>query len=372
MRTTSQSVVSAAGDLALGRPVLLSHGRPGEELTDVVLAGALATPAWTAWAIRHTSGFLCAAMRSSHADALGLPPMVPTTSQSPKVPRFAVGVDAAVGIGTGISAADRAHTGRVLADPETRAEDLVRPGHVMPIRAAEHGVLQRRAAAEAAIDLCGSSGLVPLALTATLLDEHSGRPLRGDESVAFAREHGITLVTVEDIVVHLIHHGRGTSGRVHRITPSGRQIRSRSTRVIDFDDELTGARHTVMVGPLPARRVPSVYVVGECTHRDPFGPRCDCQPVFDGYRERVESTGGMLVHLRTGQSDRTAAVADDEMAQGCITAAMRHFGLEKAHIVGWPGDGVTGACRLLQLPAGTGSAPELPAAITKSLLEQAY
>ncbi|MEH3130086.1 MAG: 3,4-dihydroxy-2-butanone-4-phosphate synthase [Mycolicibacterium neoaurum] len=372
MTTTSLSVITAAGDLALGRPVLLSHGRPGEELTDVVLAGAMATPAWTAWAIRHTSGFLCAAMHSSHADALGLPPMVPTERQSPNVPVFAVGVDAAVGIGTGISAVDRAHTGRVLADPQTRAEDLVRPGHVIPIRAADHGVLQRRAVAEAAIDLCASAGLVPLALTATLLDEHSGRLLCGDRSVAFAREHGITLVTVEDLVVHLIHHGTGKAGRVERITPSGRQIRCRSTRVIDFDDELTGARHTVMVGRLPARRVPSLYVVGECGHRDPFGPRCDCKSLFDGYRDRVESTGGMLIYLRKGQADRTAAVAEHDLAQGCITATMRHFGLDKAHIVGWPGDAATSACRLLELPASTDPAPEWADATTKSVLEQAY
>ncbi|MGN7782187.1 3,4-dihydroxy-2-butanone-4-phosphate synthase [Mycolicibacterium sp. 22603] len=372
MRTTSQSITSAADELASGRPVLLGHGRPGAELTDIVLAGALAAPAWTAWAIRNTSGFLCAAMRSSHADALGLPAMVPIESQSPKVPSFAVGVDAAEGIGTGISAVDRAHTARLLADPATRAEDLVRPGHVVPIRAAEHGVLQRRAAAEAAIDLCGISGLTPLALTATLLDEHSGRLLHGKESVAFAREHGLTLVTVEDIVVHLLHHGRGTSGRIHRIPLSGRQIRSRSTLVIDVEDNLTGARHTVMTAPSPARRVPSVYIVDECVHRDPFGPRCDCRSRFEDYRERVETTGGMLIYLRKGRSHRTAAVADDAVAQGCITATMRHFGLEKAHVTGWPGDGATGTHRLLQLPAGTGSVSEWSEIIANSVLEPAY
>lgn len=366
-----RSLGPAINDLALGRPVLITHGRGGEESAEVVLAGAIAEPSWTAWTIRHTSGFLCAAMRSSRADALNLPPMVAPGRQEPDTPVFGVGVDA-VGVGTGISAIDRAHTARVLSNPATRPDDLLRPGHVVPIRTAEQGVVARYAPAEAAIDLCDIAGLAPLALTATLLDQSSGRLLMGAELSVFADDHRLALVAVEDVVHHRIHFGNGYTGRIRPVAERPADIGNKSTRVVDFDDEVTGAQHTVLVRASSPRRVPSVYVVNECSHRDPMGPHCGCRARFDTYRTRVAATGGMLIYLRKSHSDTTRyTVEDHELARGCITATMRHFGFDSARVVGWPDGTGTGTYRILHLPsAHSDSGSDYAPAVTNNVVGQ--
>lgn len=371
MQTSTRSIDPAIKDLARGRPVLVTHGSPGEEVAEVVIAGALADPRWTAWTIRHTSGFLCAAMHSSRADALNLPPMVTADRTDPNVAVFGVGVDAAAGIGTGISAIDRAHTVRVLSDPATRPENLIRPGHVVPVRAAEHGVLERNAPAEAAIDLCDIAGLVPLALTATLLEDNKGGLLSGTDLSAFAHHHGLALVTVEDIVRHRVHYGNGRIGRIRPVTERLARIGNGSTLIVDFDDELTGAQHTVLVRASP-RSVPSVYVAGECEHRDPMGPRCHCRSRFDTYRQRVATRGGMLIYLRKGRRDAACRAVDSaDLAQGCITAAVRYFGLDTARVVGWPDGSDAGACRFLRLaPVSAASTLESVGEFSNHLLEQ--
>ncbi|MDF2583109.1 MAG: hypothetical protein K0R33_1752, partial [Mycobacterium sp.] len=121
--------------------------------------------------------------------------------------------------------------------------------------------MARYAPAEAAIDLCDIAGLAPLALTATLLDQSSGRLLMGAELSVFADDHRLALVAVEDVVHHRIHFGNGYTGRIRPVAERPADIGNKSTRVVDFDDEVTGAQHTVLVRASSPRRVPSVYVV---------------------------------------------------------------------------------------------------------------
>lgn len=156
----------ALAGLRAGRAVLIDGvpdpgGRPGG--TDLVLAAALAEPRAVASLIRRTGGFVVAAVSASRAEVLGLTTMTYRPDR-PDGSAFLVAVDAASGVSTGISAADRARTGRVLADPASTPADLTRPGHVIPLRADDGGVLVSRGRAEAATDLCRLAGLPPVAL----------------------------------------------------------------------------------------------------------------------------------------------------------------------------------------------------------------
>lgn len=130
-----------------------------EHKGNVVLPAALADPSWTAWTVRYTSGLICAPMPGARADELELPPMVRNADLFSMA--YTVSVDAAEGIGTGISARDRTTTAWVLADPEATPACLRRPGHVLPVRARPGGVLERAGHTEAAVDLCRLAGLPP-------------------------------------------------------------------------------------------------------------------------------------------------------------------------------------------------------------------
>ena len=154
-----------------------------------------------AWTVRHTSGFLCAPMPDGIADRLELPSMV-ARNQDPRGTAYTVSVDARLGVGTGISAADRARTARVLADPTTGPDDLLRPGHVLPLRARPGGVRERAGHTEAAVDLCTAAGLPPVGLIAELvLDD--GRMMRRDDVLALGGRENLPVLTIADLAAHL-------------------------------------------------------------------------------------------------------------------------------------------------------------------------
>ena len=136
----SLSPISDALDaLRAGRPVIVADDENRENEGDVILSAQLATPEWIAWTVRWSSGFICAPMPADRADALDLPPMV-ETNQDARGTAYTVSVDAADGITTGISAADRAHTLNVLANPASTPSSVIRPGHILPLRAVDGGV----------------------------------------------------------------------------------------------------------------------------------------------------------------------------------------------------------------------------------------
>ncbi|MEX0913715.1 MAG: 3,4-dihydroxy-2-butanone-4-phosphate synthase, partial [Demequina sp.] len=153
-------VEAALHDLKQGKPVLVADSRHRENEADFILSAQTTTVEWVAWAIRHSSGYLCAPMPGPRADNLALPLMVPN-SQDPRRTAYTVSVDAANGVTTGISAADRHRTLQVLAQAGATADDVIRPGHVLPLRAVAGGVLHRPGHTEAAVDLCRLAGLEP-------------------------------------------------------------------------------------------------------------------------------------------------------------------------------------------------------------------
>jgi 3,4-dihydroxy 2-butanone 4-phosphate synthase/GTP cyclohydrolase II len=193
-------VCAAVSQAAAGRPVIVA-GTEGRE-ANLVVAAELITSESVAFMVRHTSGFLCVALPSADCDRLGLPPMWPLCA-GPGRAAFTVTVDAAVGVGTGISASDRARTIRLLGRPDTIAADLVRPGHVVPCLVAEGGVLARPGAAESASDLARVAGLRPVAVYGAVVSErHRGQLADGAELAEFAARHRLAMISTGQLTGH--------------------------------------------------------------------------------------------------------------------------------------------------------------------------
>lgn len=197
-RSAASPVRLAAAELGAGRMVVVYDDASGEGV--LLLAAAAATKHAIAVMVRHTSGLLRAAMTGPALDRLGIPPMLPRHEDNARS-RFAVAVDAGSGVTTGISAADRARTFRILADHRALPDDLIRPGHVIPERAVAGGVLERPGRAEAAVELVGMAGLAPAGVIGELVDD-AGTVSSWTQSRKFADEFGLSLVTITQLVVH--------------------------------------------------------------------------------------------------------------------------------------------------------------------------
>jgi 3,4-dihydroxy 2-butanone 4-phosphate synthase/GTP cyclohydrolase II len=168
--TVLHSIEDAIAAIKAGKPVVVVDDEDRENEGDLIFAAELATPELMAFTVRYTSGYICAALTEQEADRLDLPPMY-YTNQERHGTAYAVTVDAREGVSTGISAADRAHTIRLLADPATTSTELARPGHVVPLRAKTGGVLRRPGHTEAAIDLSTLAGLNPAGVLCELVND---------------------------------------------------------------------------------------------------------------------------------------------------------------------------------------------------------
>ncbi|MDR0483083.1 MAG: GTP cyclohydrolase II [Cellulomonadaceae bacterium] len=329
--------------LAAGFPVLVADDTDREDEVDVVLAASLATEQWVAWTVRHSSGFLCAPMPAARADALGLPPMV-ANNQDPRRTAYTVSADASSGITTGISAADRAHTLRVLAAPQPQPADIIRPGHVMPLRARAEGVLERPGHTEAAADLVRLAGAGEVAAIAELVHD-DGRMLRADEARALATEAGLEFLTVAELVAWRQEHdptmnvakaalgvedapvaaeestAGGSAGETGVPKTAAEAIPSDKVAVADmaveeiavadlpteygefrihaFRETASGQEHVALVSQVPVRHDPAlVRVHSECLTGDAFGSlRCDCGPQLHEAMHLVAERGGAVLHL---------------------------------------------------------------------------
>ncbi len=308
LRDSLALVDEALEDLRRGKPVLVADSRDRENEADFFLSAQTTTTEWVAWAIRHSSGYLCAPMPAGRADALALPLMVPD-SQDPRRTAYTVSVDAASGVTTGISAADRHRTLKALANPDATAEDVIRPGHVLPLRAVPGGVLHRPGHTEACVDLCRLAGLEPVGALAELVND-DGTMMRLVDASSLADQEGLTLLTIADIIKYRRHHGdlpETTYVQPHRVTFSGEALlptKHGDVVVRGYQDERTGAAHVALLSPPRDGVVPMVRVHSECLTGDAFGSlRCDCGPQLDAAIEAVVREGGAVVYL-TGHEGR--------------------------------------------------------------------
>jgi 3,4-dihydroxy 2-butanone 4-phosphate synthase / GTP cyclohydrolase II len=309
---TLDPVAAAIESLRAGRPVLVVDDADRENEGDLIMAAVHATPEWVGFTVRYSSGVLCAPVPDALADRLGLPLMVERNEESLRT-AYTVSVDARAGVHTGISAADRAVTLQLLADPDTSVDDLVRPGHVFPLRAREGGVLTRRGHTEAAVDLCRLAGLPPVGVLAEVVTD-AGPVMRLPGLRAFADTHDLPLISIADLAEYRLligdaelgataGPGTGTvadrSGRVQRVTESLLPTRHGDFRALAYRDLVTGHEHVALVAGRPAAQGALVRVHSECLTGDAFGSsRCDCGPQLEAAMEIVARSGGVVVYLR--------------------------------------------------------------------------
>jgi len=194
------SIESALAALAAGEMVIVLDDKGRENEGDLIVAADHATPEALAFIVRHTTGIVCVAMEGERADALGLDPMVPANSDRHGT-AFTISVDAREGTSTGVSAADRARTIAALVDPATRPDDLMRPGHMFPLRARPGGVLERPGHTEAAVDLARLAGCAPSGVLCEIVRD-DGAMARTPELLRFARQHGLRIITIADLICY--------------------------------------------------------------------------------------------------------------------------------------------------------------------------
>jgi len=287
------SVEEALDALRAGMPVLVTDDEDRENEGDVVLAADTLTEEWMAWTIRHTSGYICAPMPEATADRLRLPLMV-ADNRDPLRTAYTVTVDAAAGVTTGISAADRTHTVRTLAAADSTPDSLIRPGHVVPLRAREGGVLVRPGHTEAAVDLCRLAGLAPVGAIGELVND-DGTMMRLPEVLATGADHGLPVISIAHLVAWRQRHDR-----VERLAETVLPTEHGTFAVTGYRDVLTGAEHLALVSPRGLTgRAPLVRLHSECLTGDVLGSqRCDCGPQLERSLQRVAAEGGVVVYLR--------------------------------------------------------------------------
>lgn len=297
------TIPEALDALRAGRPVLVLDDVDRENEGDVVLAAETLTDAWLGWTVRHSSGYVCAPMPGELADRLELPLMVEDNEDLLRT-AYTVTVDAADGVTTGISASDRATTLRLLAAPGTTAVELRRPGHVVPLRARDGGVLTRRGHTEAAVDLCRLAGLAPVAAIAELVDDE-GEMLRGPQVTQLAAAHGLPTITIADLVEHRLEHDAVRREATTVLpSPHGELL------VHGYRDVATGTEHLALLGRPDLGPRPLVRLHSECLTGEALGSRrCDCGPQLDDALQRIATEGGVLVYLR-GHEGRGVGLVD--------------------------------------------------------------
>ncbi|MFJ9604505.1 bifunctional 3,4-dihydroxy-2-butanone-4-phosphate synthase/GTP cyclohydrolase II [Streptomyces althioticus] len=290
-------VEQAIADIAAGRPVVVVDDENRENEGDLIVAAEKVTEEIVAFMMTECRGMICAPMTGEELDRLRIPQMVEQNTESMRT-AFTVTVDgsAAHGVTTGISASDRATTLRLLASGTSAPDDLVRPGHIFPLRARPGGVLERDGHTEAAVDLARLAGLRPAGAIVEIAGE-DGRMLRLPELVPFARKHGLSIISIED----LIAYRRGSEPTVRREAEVRLPTAHGTFTAYGFRSTVDGVEHVALVhGDLGDGADVLVRMHSECLTGDVFGSqRCDCGPQLDASLDRIQEEGrGVVVYLR--------------------------------------------------------------------------
>jgi 3,4-dihydroxy 2-butanone 4-phosphate synthase/GTP cyclohydrolase II len=302
--TMLDRVEQAVRDIAAGKAVIVVDDEDRENEGDLIFAAECATPELVAFMVRYTSGYICVALKGAEADRLGLPPMF-SLNQDRHGTAYAVTVDARDGISTGISAADRSRTISCLADPATTSADLTRPGHVVPLRAQDGGVLRRPGHTEAAVDLAILADLQPAGALCEVVSERKPSEMaRGDELRSFADEHGLSMISIAD----LIAYRRRVDKLVKRAAEARVPLAAGEFRAVGYSSAYDNREHIAFVcGEIGDGDDVLVRVHSECLLGDVFGSlRCNCGPQLETALELVAREGrGVVLYIRARVGEGT-------------------------------------------------------------------
>jgi 3,4-dihydroxy 2-butanone 4-phosphate synthase/GTP cyclohydrolase II len=289
------TVERAIADIAAGKAVVVVDDETRENEGDLIFAAAKATPQLMAFTIRYSSGVICVPMPAEMLDRLEIPLMTPHNKDRLRT-AYTISVDARDGVSTGISAADRARTVKVLADSVTEPWEITRPGHVFPLRYRDGGVLVRRGHTEAAVDLARLAGLTPAGVLVEVVND-DGTMKRAPQLREFADEHGLAMISIEDLVRyrrrHELHAARVAETRLP--TDHG------DFTAYGYRVSIDGSEHIALVyGDISGPEPVLTRVHSECLTGDVFGShRCDCGPQLDEALGRIVTEGrGVVVYLR--------------------------------------------------------------------------
>jgi 3,4-dihydroxy 2-butanone 4-phosphate synthase/GTP cyclohydrolase II len=295
MSVRLDSIERAIADIAAGKAVVVVDDEERENEGDIIFAASKATPELMAFTIRHSSGVICVPMPADMLDRLEIPLMTPHNKDKLRT-AYTISVDARDGVSTGISAADRAHTARVLADSATEPWEITRPGHVFPLRYREGGVLVRRGHTEAAVDLAKLAGLTPAGVLVEVVND-DGTMKRAPQLRAFADEHGLAMISIEDLVRYRRRHER----HVERVADTRLPTEHGDFTAYGYRITIDDSEHIALVyGDISGPEPVLTRVHSECLTGDVFGShRCDCGPQLNEALAAVVKEGrGVVVYLR--------------------------------------------------------------------------
>ena len=308
------SIPEALEDFRLGRMLVVVDDEDRENEGDLTVAADFATPEIINFMAVHGRGLICLAMSAERCEALGLPLMSPKNTSNFGT-AFTESIDARQGVSTGISAADRSLTIQLCMRPDTRADDLARPGHIFPLRAREGGVLVRAGQTEAAVDLARLAGLSPGGVICEIMND-DGSLSRLPDLAVFCRKHHLKLITVADLIRYRMSHERFVArqavGSIR--TPHG------EFRTVSYSNSMSPERHLALVfGDPQVLPASLVRMHSHCVYGDVFGSlRCQCRQMLDLSMALIAREGaGVVVYLhQTGlglraDGDRILTHGDD-------------------------------------------------------------
>jgi len=290
------TVEQAIADIKAGRMIIVADDEYRENEGDLICAAELVTPEMINFMIKKAGGWICLALTNERADQLELAPQTEVNTEEYRT-AFTISIDAdeRFGVTTGVSAQDRAKTIRVAVDPKSVPSDLRRPGHVPPLRAREGGVLQRVSHTEAAVDLARLAGLNPTGVVCEILSE-DGTSARRPELEKFAEEHGLTFITVAQVVAHRLQ----TERLVHRVAEARLPTELGTWKVVGYRNDVDKHEHIALVfGDVGPDESVLVRMHSKCLTGDVFHSlRCDCGWQLDTAMKLIAKEGkGVVVYL---------------------------------------------------------------------------
>lgn len=288
------TIEEAITDIKRGRMIIVIDDEDRENEGDLIMSASFVAPEDVNFMTKHGRGLICAPMEKKRLDELELHPMSPH-HQDPYKTSWMISADAKEGITTGISAYDRAHTIKALADRNIKAPDLVRPGHVFPLKAQEGGVLVRAGHTEACVDLMKLSGLVAVGVICEIMND-DGTMARTPQLIEFAKRYNLKICTIAS----LIEYRRRSERLIKRIAETSIPTRHGEFKLILYESAVDKEQHLALIKGEITRGNALVRVHSQCLTGDIFGSlRCDCGEQLNKAMEMIKNEGeGVILYMR--------------------------------------------------------------------------